>query len=237
VTTKIAFANMLARICEHTAGADVDSVTSAIGLDSRIGRKYLKGAIGYGGPCFPRDNHALAAHARRVGAHAALAESTDASNHTEVTHLTNTVRRELAPAGTVAVLGLAYKPNTDVVEESPGLLLAHLLATTGVAVVTYDPAATNNARQVLGDQVGYASSAEACVRQADVVVVTTPWDEFRQLGRHCFADGHRPRVLIDCWRMFDRDQVGESVRYVPLGRGQPLANDGRSSVPAAKGAT
>jgi UDPglucose 6-dehydrogenase len=231
VTTKIAFANMLARICEKTAGADVDVVTSAIGLDSRIGRKYLKGAIGYGGPCFPRDNRALATHARRVGTDAALAEATDVSNRAEVSLLLSTVRGALPQSGTVAILGLAYKPNSHVVEESPGLLLAQQLAAAGISVVTYDPAAANNARHVLESQVGYASSAEECVEQADVVVVTTPWDDFRRLGPDCFSRGGRPRVLIDCWRMFDHHHVGEGVRYIPLGRGQLVPAAGLSSTP------
>src|SRR5258706_8441907 len=117
VTTKITYANTLARICERLPGADVDAVTTALGMDTRIGRKYLKGAIGYGGPCFPRDNVALAALARNVDAPAALAEAVDRANRKQVDRLAELVTSHLRPNGTVGVLGLAYKPNTDVVEQ------------------------------------------------------------------------------------------------------------------------
>src|SRR6266446_1079433 len=128
VTTKISFANMLARLCEKVPGASVDVVTGAIGLDSRIGAKYLRGAISYGGPCFPRDNLAFAALARSLGAPAHVAEATDAANRDGIARLAETVTDRLPPGGSVGVLGLSYKPNTDVVEESPGVYLARTLA-------------------------------------------------------------------------------------------------------------
>jgi UDPglucose 6-dehydrogenase len=131
VTTKISFANMLARICERLPGADVDVVTRALGLDSRIGAKYLKGAVSYGGPCFPRDNLALIATARKVGAPADIAEATDRFNRWQVGWLADLVWAYLPEGGVVGILGLAYKPNTDVVEESVGLLLAGELGARG----------------------------------------------------------------------------------------------------------
>ena len=128
VTTKIAYANMLARICEKLPDADVDVVTDAIGLDTRIGKKYLRGTISYGGPCFPRDNVALATLARTLGAPAFVAEATDSANRDGILRLADLVESRLPEDGVVAVLGLSYKPNTDVVEESPGLLLLGELA-------------------------------------------------------------------------------------------------------------
>ena len=132
VTTKITFANMLARICERLPGAEVDVVTAALGLDSRIGRKYLKGAIGYGGPCFPRDNLALAALGYQIGAPVLLAEATDQANRGVVRQLVDLVISKLPPSGTAGILGMAYKPDTDVTEESQGLLLAQALVEQGV---------------------------------------------------------------------------------------------------------
>ena len=110
VTTKISFANMLARICEALPDADVDVVSGALGLDTRIGIKYLKGAVGYGGPCFPRDNRALVALARQLGAPADIAHVTDSFNRAQVSWLADLVERALEPGSPAGILGLTYKP-------------------------------------------------------------------------------------------------------------------------------
>ena len=130
VTTKISFANMLARISERLPGADADVITSALGLDTRIGGKYLKGAVSYGGPCFPRDNLAMAALARQVGTSPELAQSVDHFNRWQVEWLADFVEQH--SQGPIGVLGLTYKPGTDVVEEAVGLLLARELAQRGL---------------------------------------------------------------------------------------------------------
>ena len=123
------------------------------------GQKYLKGALGYGGPCFPRDNVAFSALARATGAPALLAEATDQLNRRQVPRLAEIVRSRLPKGGTVGVLGLSYKPDTEVIEESQGLDLAKYLASTGFKVVVYDPAAMENAKRQLGGAVTYAASA------------------------------------------------------------------------------
>lgn len=219
VTTKISYANMLAEVCERLPGADVDVVTSALGLDSRIGRKYLKGAIGYGGPCFPRDNLAFIHLARRLGVQALLAEATDRLNRMQVLRLAEIVLSRLPPGGRVGILGLSYKPNTDIIEESQGVELARYLLDRGIPVVLYDPAAMGNARSVLGQGATFAPSAEECVRQADVVVLTTPWEELKAIvpSQLNYTNG-RP-VLVDCWRILDRRQYEPMADYVALGTG------------------
>lgn len=222
VTTKISFANMLARICERLPGADVDTVTAALGLDGRIGSRYLRGAIGYGGPCFPRDNAALVALARENGAPADLAEATDGFNRAEVVRLRDRVLEHLDPGETVAVLGLAYKPGTDLIEESPGVELVRELVAAGIDVVAYDPAATESAAQALDGRGGrFADSLRACVAAADVIVVATPWPEFRELDREI---GERPRLVIDCWRLLDSSRV-DGCAYVALGVGAAASLD------------
>jgi UDPglucose 6-dehydrogenase len=219
VTTKISFANMLARICERLPGADVDVVTRALGLDSRIGAKYLKGAVSYGGPCFPRDNLALIATARKVGAPADIAEATDRFNRWQVGWLADLVWAYLPEGGVVGILGLAYKPDTDVVEESVGMLLAGELRERGAKVVVHDLAGMANARRVLGDGVIFASSPQACVEESDVVVVTTPWREFALVPREAWGRNSLPRVVIDCWRVLKGLEGCDGVIYVPLGKG------------------
>ena len=218
VTTKIAFANTLARICERLPGASVDAVTSAIGLDSRIGARYLRGAISYGGPCFPRDNAALASLARALGAPALVAEATDASNRDGITSLAELIVDRLPDGGTVGVLGLSYKPNTDVVEESPGLNLARTLSDQGVHVVAFDPAALANARRAVeGSEIEFRDSADELIRASDVIVITTPWKAFATISPADLAREGQPRVLIDCWRMLEPKRFEQVVDYVPLG--------------------
>jgi UDPglucose 6-dehydrogenase len=216
VTTKIAYANMLARICERLPDADVDVVTGAIGHDARIGARYLKGAVGYGGPCFPRDNLALSRLARDVGAAAGLAETTDRENRGEVARLADLVRRHLPPGAHVGVLGLSYKPDTEVIEESQGLKLAQTLLEEGLDVVVYDPAALEAAQLILGDRPRYAGSAEDCIRQSDVVVLATPWGEFSRIDSAVLSGRRTPLILIDAWRIAS-PELRSRTRYIPLG--------------------
>lgn len=218
VTTKISYANMLAELCERLPGADAAVVTVAVGLDSRIGSKYLQPATPYGGPCFPRDNAALAASARGLGVSADLAEATDTINRRQLTRLADLVCSRLPPGGQAAILGLAYKPGTSVADASTGVELAAELRSRGVRTSVYDPAAGTSAQRILGDGVAYAESMQGCVRGAAVVVVATAWDEFKQLDHADLAgNGLRPMV-IDCWRILDQGQIQPVADVVTPGR-------------------
>lgn len=214
VTTKISYANMIAELCEQLPGADVDVVTRALGRDSRIGAKYLKGALGYGGPCFPRDNVALASLARSLGLKADVAEATDAVNRRQVDRVVRLVARLAPEPATVAVLGLSYKPDTPVVEESQGVMIARALAAAGHAVLIADPVALDSAAAVLGDTVTPMSTADAAVQAATVVVVTTPDRGFATLAPQSFAG----KAVVDCWRILP-EAVSEVADVLHLGRG------------------
>ncbi len=230
VTTKISYANMLAGICEKLPGADADVVTSAIGCDSRIGKKYLKGGLPYGGPCFPRDNVAFATFARELGAAANVAEATDEINRLRNIGIEEMISSRLSNGGRVGILGLSYKANTDVVEVSPGIALAKRLIENGRPVVVYDPAAMNNARRELGDSVEYASSAAECAGQASVLVVAVNWDEFRKLSANdLLQNGERP-TIIDCWRALQSDDFTHAAEFLSLGMG-PVAPALSEAVP------
>ena len=159
VTTKICYANMLAELCERIPGGDVDVVTDAVGVDRRIGHRYLRGAVGYGGPCFPRDNAALAAAAAQVGAHAELALATDVINGRQVARVAERVRERLKPGQhRIGVLGLSYKPDTPVADESRGVLLANRLAADGFAVAVFDSAALDEAKPALASSISIVDS-------------------------------------------------------------------------------
>jgi UDPglucose 6-dehydrogenase len=221
VTTKISYANMLADICDRIPDADVDVVTQAIGCDSRIGTKYLRGAIGYGGPCFPRDNAAFAALARSVGARPELAEATDSLNRYQLERVLGALLARYPGTGPVGVLGLAYKPDTSVVEHSQGLGLIGRLLDKGHEVIASDPKAIANAQAALKRPFQVATSAEACVRAASIVVIMTPWPEFRAVPSEAFARSPRLTV-IDCWRLLSAEEVGAvaDLVYLGLGTGQ-----------------
>jgi UDPglucose 6-dehydrogenase len=218
VTTKISYANMLAQICETLPGGDADVVTTALGCDSRIGAKYLKGALGYGGPCFPRDNIAFSALARDNGVPALLAEATDELNKRQVPRMAELLLSHLPAGGTVGMLGLSYKPHTEVIEESQGVAIAKELAARGACVVVYDPAAMESTRRVLGDRITYAASAAECVGQADVLTITTPWPEFKNVTPADLKKGAKP-AIVDCWRVLPREAFEGVSEYMTLGFG------------------
>jgi UDPglucose 6-dehydrogenase len=212
---------MLARLCEKLPEADVNVITDALGLDTRIGAKYLKGAVSYGGPCFPRDNRALAALAARVGASSGLAEATDIFNRAQIKSLADIVKSHWSESEAIGILGLTYKPDTDVVEESFGLLLAQELSSANLPVIVYDP--TADAARALNNykSIRVASSAQECIAESKVVVLATPWQEFRDLRAALWSrPGHsEPRVVIDCWRILSHLDGIEGLHYVKLGFG------------------
>ena len=226
VTTKITFANMLGEICGRLPGADVDAVTAAIGLDSRIGRKYLKAGLGYGGPCFPRDNSALAHLARSVGAPADIPEATDRANRGMADRLVAVVAANTPDRGRVAVLGLSYKPDSWVVEESQSLEVARRLSAGGYDVSVHDPLALDAARSALGDSVTYTASMGDCVAGADTVLIANPDPAFAGLGPDDLV-GASATVVIDGWRMHGpRFRDAEGLRYIPIGVGPKAEADG-----------
>jgi len=230
VTTKISYANMLADICGRLPGADVDVVTTAIGSDSRIGAKYLRGAVGYGGPCFPRDNVAFTALARGLGAKADIAEATDRINRYQIDRLVDLVEAHLPHGGRVGILGLSYKPDTAVIEESQPVQLAARLAKRGHAVGIYDPQAMPAALSMLGGAVEAASSAADCARAADLLVITTPWPEFRDLSPDCLKRDGGPVTVIDLWRLLPVAAFATVARFVYTGRGAELSEPNRRVV-------
>ncbi|MGM4892803.1 UDP-glucose dehydrogenase family protein [Tardiphaga sp. 709] len=216
VTTKISYANMLAEMCDKLPGADVDVVSTAVGSDTRVGSKYIKGAIGYGGPCFPRDNKAFAALGRMIGARCDLAEATDKINDHQIERLIGAVQAHAEPPSRVAVLGLSYKPDTPVVEESQGVALAAQLSAAGYVVTVYDPLAMQAAEVVLVDQVLFANDLADAVA-ADVIVITTPWPQFK--GRNLFDLGAKPKVIIDPWRVVSAEDVPAGTTLARMGYG------------------
>jgi UDPglucose 6-dehydrogenase len=219
VTAKISYANTIAELCDRLPGADAEVVLGAAGADRRIGHGYLRGAVGYGGTCFPYDNAALTAMARRLGTSSDLMEATDTVNRRQLQRLCAAVMARAQAGSTVAILGMAYKPGTDIIEASQGIALARALRDTGFVVIIADPAAAQKAAISLGGRIMVAASAADAVTGADVVVITTPWPQFRDIPAASFRHDGQGVAVIDPWRLLSAAQLPPSATHVLLGRG------------------
>lgn len=209
VTMKISFANMIADLCQRIPGGDVDIVTRALGLDRRIGSRYLTGALGYGGPCFPRDNQAMAYLARSLGTSAPLAEATDRTNRDWLKQVVAKLVSLGAPRAHVCVLGAAYKPTSPVTEESQALALAIALADAGANVRVFDPMVE------LGE---FSRPLNEALAGADLIVIATPDPAWGLITSAEFATALRDATVVDCWRVLNPATVRTAgLRYIPLG--------------------
>jgi UDPglucose 6-dehydrogenase len=215
ITMKISYANTLANICEKIPGADIDAITKAIGADKRVSPHYLKGGMPFGGACFPRDSRAFAAFAKEYGVDAKLARATDEINELQVPLLKQKIIEHLPEEKTVAVLGLAFKPDTPVIEESPSIKLIELLLRKGIQVVAYDPLAMEATKEIFGDKIIYAVSPQDALRKSSCAVIATRHKEFQELGEEHII--HNPTIIIDCWRNLGHLKNSPKVRYVGLG--------------------
>lgn len=223
VTMKISFANTLANICGEIPAANVDDITTALGADKRISPYYLKGGLGFGGPCFPRDNRAFSAFAADFNVDAKLAKATDQINlnqHKRLFDYVYKICREHKVA-TVSVLGLAYKSNTPVIEESSSVKLIEQLLQAHMNVVVYDSLAMENARSAFGDRITYAQSVKECFMASPVCVFGTVDLGWASINHSYIV--HHPTVIIDCWRYFHDAFFPKSVQLLRLGD-KPLAN-------------
>lgn len=229
VTMKITFANILTELCEKIPGGDIDAVSDAIGLDKRIGRKYLTGGMGFGGPCFPRDNVAVSYLARTLGVKNEIAEATDRFNRTLPERFADKIVKLIKPGSTVAVLGLSYKPFSCVVEESQGVFLAQALSRNNYTVIGYDPLANENAQHVLKDDIEIRDSARECLECADAVLITTQDPAFTALKLNDFKNGKKDVLVVDFWRILGRELSGQpGIRYVPVGHGDLTESTART---------
>jgi UDPglucose 6-dehydrogenase len=218
VTTKITFANMLAEICEKIPGGNIDVVTNALGMDTRIGRKYLTGSIGYGGPCFPRDNVALSFIAEELGVKASLAETTDTMNRAITEKISQKVLPKIRKGATVAVLGLSYKPFSHVTEESQGVAIAQHLSKSGVRVVAFDPMSNEMALEELRRSIVVLDSLEECLAQAEAVLITTPDPVFKKLTEGDFKNQWSQVIVFDYWRILRAELEGQPhIKYIGAG--------------------
>lgn len=215
LTTKVTFANTVAKFCEVLPGAHVDVVTNAVGADTRIGRKYLTGATATGGTCLPRDVRATMALARTYGNDTGkLPNVVNNCNESEVYRLVRLVRKHTPIGGMVGVLGLSYKPKTDVIKESVSIAVIKSLYSEH-DICAYDPAAMDNARRELAhfdDRIRFCDNMVDCIEQSDTLLIATRWHEFEGIEGF-FKD----QTIIDVWRLLNPDLIAEGNRLVQIG--------------------
>ncbi len=220
LATKISFINEIADLCE-AVGADVQDVAKGIGLDGRIGRKFLHAGPGYGGSCFPKDCLALARTAQEVGAPITIVETTVKVNETRKERMAARVIRACGgtvQGKTIAVLGLTFKPNTDDMRDSPSLAIIPALRKAGATVRAFDPEGMTEARKLL-DGIAFCNGAYDAMDGADALVILTEWNEFRALDLKRVKALLRSPTVIDLRNIYKPADMAEAgFYYFSIGR-------------------
>jgi UDPglucose 6-dehydrogenase len=220
LATKVAFINEMADLCER-AGADVQDVARGMGLDNRIGSKFLHAGPGFGGSCFPKDTLALARTARELGAPATIVEAVAEANRTRKNKMVEKVISacdDSVADKTVAILGVAFKQNTDDIREAPAVDIIKALQAAGAKVRAHDPQAMEQARQVLTD-VTFCQNAYLCAEGASALVIVTEWDAFRALDLARIKDALREPTVVDLRNIYaPSDMRKRGFRYFSVGR-------------------
>jgi UDPglucose 6-dehydrogenase len=225
LAAKISFINAIANICE-TAGADVSQVMKGMGLDSRIGMQFLQAGLGYGGSCFPKDVDSLIHTAARFGYDFKLLRSVVEINRERAAHLVEMMRKAMGPLEdrTIAVLGLAFKPNTDDMREAKSLEVVRLLHAAGAQLRAYDPVAMDNARPMMPEGVVFCESAYEAAAGADGVALLTEWNEFKYLNLDRLGGLLRRRVIFDARNLYEPERMRRlGFEYYSIGRKPVLA--------------
>jgi UDPglucose 6-dehydrogenase len=222
LATKISFINAVAEVCDATS-ADVTMLADAIGYDERIGRRFLNAGLGFGGGCLPKDIRAFLARAGELGVGHSLAflrevDSINMRQRSRIVEITGEACGSLLGA-TIAILGAAFKPDSDDVRDSPALNVAGQLQLQGANVSVYDPKAVDNSRKIF-PTLNYAPSTLSACRGADVVLVLTEWDEFRKIQPNELAEVTRSMTIIDARNCLD-PQLWRDAGWTYHGFGRP----------------
>ncbi len=221
LATRISFMNSIARLCEET-GADVDAVRRGVGSDGRIGSSFLFPGVGYGGSCFPKDVKALVKTMTDHAVDASILEAVESVNETQKTTLLRRVVERLGEdltGRTIAVWGLAFKPNTDDMREAPSLVTIEGLLERGARVVAHDPVAMDEARHHLGDRIGYADGNYEALQGADALVIHTEWHPYRHPDFARMREAMARPLIVDGRNLYEPEVVaGEGFEYLSIGR-------------------
>ena len=223
LAVKISYINQIADMCE-TVGANVHDVAKGMGLDKRIGSKFLHPGPGYGGSCFPKDTQALVRTAEMLGCDISLVQEVVCYNDRRKQQMAERVIEALggsAQGRKIALLGLAFKPETDDMRESPAIDIAQRLADDGANLTAYDPAAMEEAKKLLPDNIHYCDDVESCLNAADCAVIITEWNEFRALRAERFLSLMSGNIVVDLRNVYAPDEFyAAGMKYSSVGRPQ-----------------
>jgi UDPglucose 6-dehydrogenase len=221
LATRISFINEIANLCEKL-GADINQVRRGIGTDSRIGSKFIYAGAGYGGSCFPKDVKALIKTATDIGYEPNIIKAVEKTNNQQKHILASKVRnhfKEGLKGKTIALWGLAFKPQTDDIRESPAIVFINDILAEGPVIRAYDPAANDATRELIGDSIFYASDLNEAVIGADILVLATEWPEFRLADFQKIGDLMKSRVVIDGRNIYEpADMIKNGFTYYGIGR-------------------
>lgn len=220
LATKISFINEIANICEKL-GADVESVAAGMGMDKRVGSKFLHAGIGYGGSCFPKDTKALTQIASNIEHNFELLKSVIKVNNQQQQILMTKAKDRfgLLAGKRVAILGLSFKPNTDDMREAASIIISNKLVAEGARVRAYDPIAVENAKRLLSSEVEFSSSFADAIDGADMVFILTDWAEFKEADLNIYVDKMKQPVIFDGRNCYDLKKVQNyAIEYHSIGR-------------------
>ncbi|HEU4609045.1 MAG TPA: UDP-glucose/GDP-mannose dehydrogenase family protein [Chitinophagaceae bacterium] len=231
LATKISFMNEIAQLCERL-DADVDMVRRGIGSDERIGKRFLFPGIGYGGSCFPKDVQALVKSSTEVEYDFRILNAVMDVNEKQKMHLMPKIRKYFngqLKGRTIALWGLAFKPNTDDIREAPSLYMIEALLQEGAIVKAFDPEAMPNTRRLLGDKVEFAETQYDCLAGADALIIATEWNEFRTPDFLKIVKLMKNKVIFDGRNLFDLEAISElGFYYESVGRSVAIPSNGSS---------
>lgn len=221
LATKISFINTIANICEKIPGADVKVVAHAMGLDKRIGPLFLDAGLGYGGSCFPKDVKALIAASKAFNYTPGLLESVESVNQIQPLRAVDKCREQLGTleGKNIAILGLAFKPDTDDMREARVIPIINQLIAEGANVKAYDPVAISRAETIFGDKIRYAASVLDCLKNADCAILVTEWPEFKKLTPEDFIQSMKQPMIIDGRRAYNPETFKNKMKYFAIGLG------------------
>ncbi len=220
LATKISFINMIANICEEIPGADVTTVAKAMGLDERIGPFFLDAGIGYGGSCFPKDVKALIACSKSLGYDPLILDSVENINKNQPLRAIQLCEKLVGSLKEkqIAILGLAFKPDTDDMREARAIPIIKHLLKQGAKIIAYDPVAMPVAKTIFEGKIQYATSAINCLKDTDCAIVITEWSEFKKLKPKDFIQNMKHPVLVDGRRIYNPPEFAK-IKFAAIGLG------------------
>lgn len=221
ITMKISFANTISEICENMPTGDAEKVLKAIGTDSRIGQKFFRPGLSYGGTCFPRDNKAFNHIAEKYKSQGLLSKTAELVNIKQIDRIVSLIKYVLSDIGTnkLSVLGITYKPDTNLTIESASLKIVQKLSEEGIDISVYDPAVKHGYDDLpMVSGVAWSNSIEQCLKNSEVVFIATPWNEFKNIKRDIFLKFLKgKKTIIDAWGIQNKLKYDAELKYYQIG--------------------